>query len=125
MNPDIYEDCYDTHKRRFEVIQRFYENDDNFTERENESRYSSREFDYECELMREDARLQAEIESRERIKRYEEELERLDLENAQLQKEVSSMADVLKKVKMMEELLNQYALYSEIDFDRSTYTLIL
>jgi hypothetical protein len=26
---------------------------------------------------------------------------------------------------MMKELLNQYALYSEIDFDRSTYTLIL
>lgn len=125
MNPDFYEECYDIHKRRFEIINSYYENDDNFTERENEPRYSARQFDYECELMREQAMSQAEFESRELIKRYEEEINRLELKNIQLEKDISSMEDALKKVNMMEELLRQYVLYSEIDFDRSTYTLIL
>ena len=125
MNPDFYEECYDLHKRRFEIIDSYYENDDNFTERENEPRYSARQFDYECETAREQAMLQAELESRELVKSYEEEIERLELEVIQIKKEKSSMEDALKKAKMMEELLNQYALYSEIDFDRSTYALIL
>ena len=125
MNPDFYKDCYDVHKRRFEIIQSFYENDDNFTERENEPKYSTRQFDYECELMREDARSQAEFEYQELIKRYKEEVDRLTTANIQIQKEIDTLKAIIKKVNMMEELLNQYALYSEIDFDRSTYTLIL
>lgn len=126
MNLDFYEECYDLlHKRRFEIINSYYENDDNFTERENEPRYSARQFDYECEIMKEQAIAQAEFESRELVKRYEEEIERLELEVIQIKKEKSSMEEAIKKAKMMEELLNQYALYSEIDFDRSTYTLIL
>lgn len=125
MNPDIYERCYDLHQRRFEVINSFYENDDNFNEKDNEPRYSRREFDYECELMREEAMSRADFESQELIRRYEEEIERLELKNIQLEKDISSMEDAVKKVKMMEELLNQYALYSEIDFDRSTLSLIL
>lgn len=125
MNPDFYEECYDLHKRRYEIINSYYENDDNFTERDNEPRYSRRDFDYECELMREQAMSQADFKSRELIKRYEEEIERLELKNIQLEKDISSMEDAIKKVKMMEELLNQYALYSEIDFDRSTFSLIL
>ena len=125
MNPDFYEECYDLHKRRFEIINSYYENDDNFAERENEPRYSARQFDYECEIAREQSMLQAELESRELVKRYEEEIERLELEVVQIIKEKSLMEDAIKKLKMMEELLNQYALYSEIDFDRSTYTLIL
>ena len=125
MNPDFYEECYDLHKRRYEIINSYYENDDNFTDKDNEPRYSRRDFDYECELMREQAMSQADFESRELIKRYEEEIERLELKNIQLEKDVSSMEDAVKKVKMMEELLNQYALYSEIDFDRSTFSLIL
>ena len=125
MNPDLYKDCYDLHKRRFEVINSFYENDDNFNDKDNEPRYSRREFDYECELMREEAMSQADLESRELIRRYEEEINRLELRNIQLEKDISSMEDAVKKIEMMEELLNQYALYSEIDFNRSTYTLIL
>lgn len=125
MNPDFYEKCYDLHQRRFEVINSFYENDDNFTDKDNEPRYSRREFDYECEIMKEQAVSQAELESQELLRRYEEEIERLELKNIQLEKDISSMKDAVKKVKMMEELLNQYALYSEIDFDRSTLSLIL
>lgn len=125
MNPDFYEKCYDLHQRRFEVINSFYENDDNFTDKDNEPRYSRREFDYECEIMKEQAISQAELESQELLRRYEEEIERLELKNIQLEKDISSMKDAVKKVKMMEELLNQYALYSEIDFDRSTLSLIL
>ena len=128
MNPDFYErydEIYDIHKRRYEIINSYFENDDNFTERDNEQRYSSRDLDYECEIAKEQAIAQAEIESRELIKRYEEEIERLELKNIQLEKDISSMKKDLKKVEMMKELLNQYALYSEIDFDRSTYTLIL
>ena len=125
MNPDFYEECYDLHKRRFEVINSFYENDDNFNDKDNEPRYSRREFDYECELMREQAMSQAELESQELIRRYEEEINRLELRNIQLEKDISSMEDAVKKIEMMEELLNQYALYSEIDFDRSTFSLIL
>lgn len=97
MNPDFYKECYDLHKRRFEIINSFYENDDNFTERDNEPRYSRRDFDYECELMREQAMSQADLESRELIKRYEEEIERLELEVIQIKKEKSSMEDALKK----------------------------
>lgn len=125
MNPDFYEECYDLHKKRFEIINSFYENDDNFNDKDNEPRYSRRDFDYECEIMREQAMSQAELESKELIRRYEEEIERLELRNIQLEKDISSMEDAVKKVKMMEELLNQYALYSEIDFDRSTLSLIL
>ena len=125
MNPDFYEECYDLHKRRFEVINSFYENDDNFNDKDNEPRYSRREFDYECELMREQAISQAELESQELIRRYEKEIESWELRNIQLEKDISSMEDAVKKIEMMEELLNQYALYSEIDFDRSTFSLIL
>lgn len=125
MNPDFYEECYDLHRKRFEIINSFYENDDNFNDKDNEPRYSRRDFDYECEIMREQAMSQAELESKELIRRYEEEIERLELRNIQLEKDISSMEDAVKKVKMMEELLNQYALYSEIDFDRSTLSLIL
>lgn len=125
MNPDFYEECYDLHKKRFEIINSFYENDDNFNDKDNEPRYSRRDFDYECEIMREQAMSQAELESKELIRRYEDEIERLELRNIQLEKDISSMEDAVKKVKMMEELLNQYALYSEIDFDRSTLSLIL
>lgn len=125
MNPDFYEECYDLHKRRFEIINSYFENDDNFTERDNEQRYSARDLDYECEIVKEQAISEAELEFRELVKRYEEEIERLELEVIQIKKEKSSMEKDLKKAKMMEELLNQYALYSEIDFDRSTYTLIL
>lgn len=125
MNPDFYEECYDLHRKRFEIINSFYENDDNFNDKDNEPRYSRRDFDYECEIMREQAISQAELESKELIRRYEEEIERLELRNIQLEKDISSMKDAVKKVKMMEELLNQYALYSEIDFDRSTLSLIL
>lgn len=125
MNPDFYEECYDLHKRRFEIINSYYENDDNFTERDNEQRYSARDLDYECEIAKEQAISEAELASRNLIKRYEEEIEKLELKNIQLEKDISSMEKDLKKVEMMKELLNQYALYSEIDFDRSTYTLIL
>lgn len=129
MNPDFYEryydDCYELHKRRYELINSYYENDDNFTERENEQRYSARDLDYQCELAMEKATSQAELASKDLIKRYEEEIEKLELKNIQLEKDISSMKNDLKKVEMMKELLNQYALYSEIDFDRSTYTLIL
>lgn len=118
MNPDFYEryydECYDLHKRRYELINSYYENDANFTERDNEQRYSARDLDYQCEL-----------ESKKLIKEYEDEIERLELKNIQLEQEMSSMNETIKKAKMMEELLNQYALYSEIDFDRTTYTLIL
>lgn len=125
MNPDFYEECYDLHKRRLEIINSYFENDDNFTERDNEQRYSARDLDYEREIAKEQAISEAELKSRELVKRYEEEIERLELEVIQIKKEKSSMEDAIKKAKMMEELLNQYALYSEIDFDRSTYTLIL
>lgn len=129
MNPDFYEryydDCYELHKRRYELINSYYENDANFTERDNEQRYSARDLDYQCELAMEKATSQAELASKDLIKRYEEEIEKLELKNIQLEKDISSMEKDLKKVEMMKELLNQYALYSEIDFDRSTYTLIL
>lgn len=129
MNPDFYEryydDLYDVHKRRYELINSYYENDANFTERDNEQRYSARDLDYQCELAMEKATSQAEIASKKLIKEYEDEIERLELKNIQLEKDISSMNETIKKAKMMEELLNQYALYSEIDFDRSTYTLIL
>lgn len=129
MNPDFYEryynDCYDLHKRRYELINSYYENDANFTERDNEQRFSARDLDYQCELAMEKAVSQAEIASKKLIKEYEDEIERLELKNIQLEKDISSMNETIKKAKMMEELLNQYALYSEIDFDRSTYTLIL
>lgn len=125
MNPDFYEEIYDLHRKRFEIINNFYENDDNFNDKDNEPRYSRRDFDYECEIMREQAMSQAELESKELIRRYEEEIERLELRNIQLEKDIASIKDTVKKVKMMEELLNQYALYSEIDFDRSTFSLIL
>lgn len=129
MYPDFYEryydDCYELHKHRYELINSYYENDDNFTERDNEQRYSARDLDYQCELAMEKATSQAELASKDLIKRYEEEIEKLELKNIQLEKDISSMEKDLKKVEMMKELLNQYALYSEIDFDRSTYTLIL
>lgn len=129
MNPDFYEryydDCYELHKRRNELINLYYENDANFTERDNEQRYSARDLDYQCELAMEKATSQAELASKDLIKRYEEEIEKLELKNIQLEKDISSMEKDLKKLEMMKELLNQYALYSEIDFDRSTYTLIL
>lgn len=128
MNPDFYErydELYDIHKRRYEIINSYFENDDNFTERDNEQRYSARDLDYECEIAKKQAISEAELASRNLIKRYEEEIEKLELKNIQLEKDISSMEKDLKKVEMMKELLNQYALYSEIDFDRSTYTLIL
>lgn len=132
MNPDDYRDNIweyqrldESHHWRIDAIKDYYYNEDNFDDEANEKRYSERQMDMNLEIERERLRVVFErhfekemTELADEIDHKEDEIRRLKQENADMKKEI-------KLIGKMKELLKQYALYSEIDFDEETLTLLV
>lgn len=136
MNPDMYDSLVDDYwdwQRRYkedldrtlEKIDRFYDDDDQFSDEDNKPRYSERD------VKRNQAYIDAEIEDRINFEchrlanQYEKEI--CDLENTirKLRNELKRLADADAKMTKMENCLRAFELYSEITYDRDTFTLIL
>lgn len=136
MNPDTYDSLIDDYwgwqrrykedlDRELEVIDRFYDDDSKFSDEDNKPRYSERDF------KRNQAYVDAEIEDRINFEchrlanQYEKEI--CDLENTirKLRNELKRLADADAKMTKMENCLRAFELYSEITYDRDTFTLIL
>lgn len=57
-------------------------------------------------------------------RQYEEDVAEVEKENEELRKKLIQLEAKSKKIAQMEELLEQYELYSEIEYDRVSFTLI-
>lgn len=132
MNPDDfrentwgYQRLDETYHQRIDAIKDFYYNDDNFDDEANEKRYSERQMDMNLEVEKERLRVGFERKFEKEMTELAEELNRKEDEVWALKQEISDMKKEIKLIEKMKELLNQYALYSEIDFDEETLTLLV
>ena len=136
MNPETYDRLVDDYwewkhrdkynlDKEFEVIDRFYDDDSKFSDEDNKPRYSERDF------KRNQAYLDAEIEDKVNFEchrlanQYEEEICGLENTIRKMRKELERLAGADAKMSKMEKCLRAFELYSEITYDRDTYTLIL
>lgn len=136
MNPDTYDRLVDDYwgwqqryredlDRELEVIDRFYDDDSKFSAEDNKLRYSERDF------KRNQAYIDAEVEDIVNFKchrlanQYEKEIDGLTNTIRKLKEELRRLADADAKMTKMENCLRAFELYSEITYDRDTFTLIL
>lgn len=132
MNPDDYRDNIWEYRRldeiyhqRLDAIKDFYYNDDNFDDEANVKRYSERQMDMNLEVEKERLRVGFERKFEKEMTELADEIDNKEDEIRQLKQEISDMKKEIKLIGKMKELLNQYALYSEIDFDEETLTLLV
>lgn len=128
MNPDDWRDNHWEYQRldeiyhqRIDAIKDYYYNEDNFDDEANVKKYSERQMDMNLEIEKE--RLCAGFE-----KEMTELADEIDIKEDEIRKLKQEIADMKKEIKLIEkmkELLKQYALYSEIDFDEETLTLLV
>lgn len=136
MNPDTYDRLVDDYwgwqqryredlDRELEVIDRFYDDDSKFSAEDNKLRYSERDF------KRNQAYIDAEVEDivnfecHRLANQYEKEIDGLTNTIRKLKEELRRLADADAKMTKMENCLRAFELYSEITYDRDTFTLIL
>lgn len=132
MNPDDWRDdpwkyqrLDEIHHQRIDAIKDFYYNDDNFDDEANVKRYSERQLDMNLEIEKERLRVGFERNFEKDITELTDELNRKEAEVWALKQEISDMKKEIKLIEKMKELLNQYALYSEIDYDKEALTLLV
>lgn len=130
MNPDYWKDNTWDYQRemyhqQIEAIKDYYYNDDNFDDEANVKRYSERQMDMNIELEKERLRVGFERKFEKEITELTDELDNKEDEIRQLKQEIADMKKDIKLIEKMKELLKQYALYSEIDFDEETLTLLV
>lgn len=132
MNPDDfrentwkYQRLDEIHHQRIDAIRDYYCNDDNFDDEANEKRYSERQLDMNLEVEKERLRVEFERKFEKEMTELAEELNRKEDEVWALKQEISDMKKEIKLIEKMKELLNQYALYSEIDYDKEALTLLV
>ena len=130
MNPDYWKDNTwdyqrEIHHQQIEAIKDYYYNDDNFDDEANVKRYSERQMDMNIELEKERLRVGFERKFEKEITELTDELDNKEDEIRQLKQEIADMKKDIKLIEKMKELLKQYALYSEIDFDEETLTLLV
>lgn len=132
MNPDDWRDDFweyqrldEIHHQRIDAIKDYYYNEDNFDDEANVKKYSERQMDMNLEIEKErllawsERHFEKEMtELADEIDIKEDEIRKLKQENADMKKEI-------KLIEKMKDLLKQYALYSEIDFDEETLTLLV
>lgn len=126
MNSDYWKDNTWDYQReiyhqQIEAIKDYYYNDDNFDDEANVKRYSERQLDMNIEVEKERLRVGFEKE----ITELTDELDNKEDEIRKLKQETADMKKDIKRIEKMKELLKQYALYSEIDFDEETLTLLV
>ena len=130
MNPDYWKDNTWDYQReiyhqQIEAIKDYYYNDDNFDDEANVKRYSERQMDMNLETEKERLRVGFERKFEKEITELTDELDNKEDEIRQLKQEIADMKKDIKLIEKMKELLKQYALYSEIDFDEETLTLLV
>lgn len=132
MNPDDfreniweYQRLDEIHHQRIDAIKDYYCNDDNFDDEANVKRYSERQLDMNLEIEKERLRVGFERKFEKEITELTDELSRKEDEAWALKQEISDMKKEIKLIEKMKELLNQYALYSEIDYDKEALTLLV
>ena len=132
MNPDDfrentwgYQRLDEIYHQRIDAIRDYYCNDDNFDDEANVKRYSERQMDMNLEVEKERLRVGFERKFEKEMTELEEELNRKEDEVWALKQEISDMKEEIKLIEKMKELLNQYAIYSEIDYDKEALTLLV
>ena len=130
MNPDYWKDNTWDYQReiyhqQIDAIRDYYYNDDNFDDEANVKRYSERQMDMNLEIEKERLRVGFERKFEKEITELTDELDNKEDEIRQLKQEIADMKKDIKLIEKMKELLKQYALYSEIDFDEETLTLLV
>lgn len=132
MNPDDYRDNIweyrrldEIHHQRIDAIKDYYYNEDNFDDEANVKKYSERQMDMNLEIEKERLRAGFERHFEKEMTELADELSRKEDEVWALKQEISDMKKEIKLIEKMKELLNQYALYSEIDYDKEALTLLV
>lgn len=132
MNPDDfrentweYQRLDEIYHQRLDAIKDFYYNDDNFDDEANEKRYSERQMDMNLEVEKERLLVGFERKFEKEITELTDEIDNKEDEIRKLKREIADMKKEIKLIEKMKELLKQYALYSEIDFDEETLTLLV
>ena len=130
MNPDYWKDNTWDYQReiyhqQIDAIKDYYYNDDNFDDEANVKRYSERQLDMNIEVEKERLRVGFERKFEKEITELTDEIDNKEDEIRKLKQEIADMKKDIKLIEKMKELLKQYALYSEIDFDEETLTLLV
>ena len=130
MNPDYWKNNTWDYQReiyhqQINVIKDYYYNDDNFDDEANVKRYSKRQLDMNIEVEKERLRVGFERKFEKEITELTDEIDNKEDEIRKLKQEIADMKKDIKLIEKMKELLKQYALYSEIDFDEETLTLLV
>lgn len=131
MNPDEYISPWEykrldeIHHQRMNALKDYYYNDDNFDDEANEKKFSEREMELNYEVAKERLRAGFERQFEQEMTKLTDEIGQKEDEIWKLKKEILDMKESIKLIDKMKELLKQYALYSEIDYDKETLTLIL
>lgn len=131
MNPDEYVSPWEykrldeIHHQRMNALKDYYYNDDNFDDEANEKKYSEREMEMNYEVAKERLRAGFERQFEKEMTELTDELNKKEDEIWQLKKEILDMKEDIKLIDKMKELLKQYALYSEIEYDEQSLTLKL
>lgn len=131
MNPDEYVSPWEykrldeIHHQRMNALKDYYYNDDNFDDEANEKKYSEREMEMNYEVAKERLRAGFEKQFEQEMTKLTDEINQKEDEIWQLKKETLDMKESIKLIDKMKELLKQYALYSEIEYDEQSLTLKL
>lgn len=132
MNPDDfreniweYQRLDEIHHQRIDAIKDYYYNDNNFDDEANAKKYSERQMYMNLEVEKERLRAGFERQFEKEMTELADEIDNKEDEIRKLKKEIADMKKDIKMMEKMKKLLNQYALYSEIDFDEDTLTLLV
>ena len=132
MNPDDfrentweYQRLDEIYHQRIDAIRDYYCNDDNFDDEANVKRYSERQMDMNLEVEKERLRVGFERKFEKEMTELADEIDNKEDEIRKLKQEIVDMKKEIKLIEKMKELLNQYALYSEIDYDKEALTLLV
>lgn len=133
MNPDFdrFQDALadwhryvDDTRRKMEQIEDWYADSENFGEQDLKPKYSQRDMDYMAEMDACEADVRAAKAYDMELRRLGDEIDKLEDENRQLRDSCLIISSLKKQIESMKKLLDQYALYSEIEYDPLTYLLI-
>lgn len=133
MNPDFdrFQDALadwhryvDDTRRKMEQIEDWYADRENFGEQDLKPKYSQRDMDYMAEMDACEADVRAAKAYDMELRRLGDEIDKLEDENRQLRDSCLIISSLKKQIESMKKLLDQYALYSEIEYDPLTYLLI-
>ena len=132
MNPDDfrentwgYQILDEMYHQRIDAIRDYYCNDDNFDDEANEKRYSERQLDMNIEVEKERLRVGFERKFEKEMTELADEIDNKEDEIRKLKREIADMKKEIKLIEKMKELLKQYALYSEIEYDEESLTLLV